>query len=337
MTIFRHAPSNTDTPRSSLTRRFAVIMISVMALTQVFMLDFSYADDSLPQDSGSQTAAETAQETTQESGSQTAPAVQPQNQPAAPGSGKLIESNSLPEAEAIAAYGTYHGTNAKKIPVITYHRVVSNAQKKKGKARSSSLYISQSMFRKEMKWLHKKGYRTINCQELCLWYEGKIRLPKKTVLITFDDSRAGLPKYAYPVLKEFDMKGTVFTIGHGVVNNEKGSIKKKDLPRLLAAYPNVEYQSHTYALHKHFSKKGVYARVSKDAAKQKKYFSFDYVAYPYGYSTKAMRKAYKDSGMKLGFAYGSNGYATRKQSRYQIRRIKIYGNGSMSQFTKWFR
>ena len=337
MANLRRPPADTGIEYNRMARHLAVILMSVMALTQVFMMDFAYADDTAAPDAGTPAAAETAQDAGTSATAETAQATAPAPSPVKSGTGKLIESGSLPEAEAIAVYGTYQGTNAKKIPVITYHRVVSNAQKRKGKARGSSLYISQSNFRKQMKWLHRKGYRTINCQELCLWYEGKIRLPKKTVLITFDDSRSCLPSYAYPVLKEFDMKGTVFTIGHGVVNNEKGSIKKKNLPHLLSAYPNIEYQSHTYALHKHFSKKGVYARVSKDAAKQKKYFGFDYVAYPYGYSTKAMRKAYKDSGMKLGFSYGSNGYATRSQNRYQIRRIKIYGNGSMSQFTKWFR
>lgn len=323
----------TGTAYSSMAKHLAVILLTIMALAQVVVPDFSYADDTAATNQGRPEVTDTVQQT----GSQNASAVQDQSAPAKKSSGKLIDSGSLPEAEAIAAYGTYHGTNTKKIPVITYHRVVSDAQKRKGKARGSSLYISQSNFRKQMKWLHKKGYRTINCQELCLWYDGKIRLPKKTVLITFDDSRACLPKYAYPVLKEFNMKGTVFTIGHGVVNNDKGSIKKKNLPKLLKNYPNIEYQSHTYALHKHYSNKGVYARVKKDATKQKKYFRFDYIAYPYGYNTKAMRKAYKDSGMKLGFSYGSNGYATRSQGRYQIRRIKIYGNGSMAAFRNWFK
>ena len=342
----RTRTNSTDT-RSVLIRRIAIILIAVMAVTQIIMLDFSYAEDT-PAGTGSSVAAgeqnPSGEPAAQEpSSDQTG---QPSAQTAAPegikayqtkSSKKIIESNDLPEAEAIAAYGTFHGKNARRIPVITYHRVVSDKQKKKGAAKSSSLYVSQSTFRKQMKWLHKHGYRTLNCQEFLLWYEGKISLPKKSVLITFDDSRACLAKYAYPVLKEFNMKGTVFTIGRGVLKNRKDSIKKKDIPKLQEEYPTVEYQSHTFALHRHYSMKGVYKRIKKDAAKQKKYFGFDYIAYPYGNSTKAMRKAYKDSGIKMGFAYGDNGYATRKQDRYQIRRIKIYGNGSMYQFRRWFR
>lgn len=281
-------------------RKLAVIMMLVTAITMVFEVQIPYA-------------AVTGD------------------------SGKVVESRELPDAQAVSVYGTYKGKNAKRIPIITYHRVVSDKQKKKGVARGSSLYISQSNFRKQMRWLSKHGYRSISCQEFRLWYEGKIKLPKKSVLITFDDSRECIATYAFPVLKEFGMKGTVFTIGHGVINSNKSSIKLKDMAALQENYPDVEFQSHTYSLHKHFSKKGVYARVQKDAAKQAKYFGFDYIAYPYGYSTKAMRNAYRDSGIKMGFAYGDNGYATRKQGRFQIKRIKVYGNGSMSQFRRWFK
>ena len=287
--------------RCNISRHVAIIMMMVLIASQVCMLDCSYA------------LADTPKSTS-----------------------KIIIAEELPDDEAIAEYGYYHGKNAKRIPVITYHRVVSDTQKRSGKARNSSLYISKSNFNKQMKWLKKHKYRTINCQEFCLWYDGKIRLPKKSVLITFDDSRSCLTKNAFPVLKKYGLKGTVFTIGHGVKNNEKGSIKMKNLARLQEKYPTVEYQSHTYALHKFYSTKGDYEIVKKDAKKQFKLFGFHYIAYPYGRNTKGMRKAYKKTGMKIGFTYGDNGYATRKQNRYQIRRIKIYGNGSLSQFTSWF-
>ena len=249
---------------------------------------------------------------------------------------KLLIGPGISDEEAIELYGTYKGKNAKRIPVITYHRVVSDRQKLNAHP-YPSLYVSQSDFRQQMKWLKKNNYRTISCQEFCLWYDGKIKLPAKSVLITFDDSRACLPKYAFPIMKKYGIKGTVFTIGHGVIDSDRDSIKKKQIKKLLKKYPTVEFQSHTYALHYRYSEKGDYKKVLKDAKKQSKYFSFEYVAYPFGRNTPGMRKAYKKAGIKMGFTYGSNGYATRKQNRYQIRRIKIDGNGSFSQFRRWFK
>lgn len=239
---------------------------------------------------------------------------------------------SQEETEAIAEYGTYHGKNAKKIPVITYHRFTSNKKRVTG----STLYVSQGTFDKQMKWLKAKGYRTINCEEFYLWYKGKIKLPKKSVLITFDDGMNSVANYALPVLKKYKMKGTCFVIGSKTKNNKNGYIRYNRMLSIQNEYPDLEFQSHTYKLHKFFSKKGDYGKVLKDAEKQRSVYGFEYLAYPYGRYTPGMIKAYKKSGIKLAFTYGRNGYATRKQNIYKIRRIKISGTGSFSQFKRWF-
>ena len=115
------------------------------------------------------------------------------------------------EVDAIK-YGTYKGVNAKGIPVITYHYVVSDAEKRSG-YRNSSLAVSKSTFEKQMKWLRSRNYRTINCEELYLWHTGKIRLPERSVLITFDDGYECLSRNAYPILKKYNMKGTIISLG----------------------------------------------------------------------------------------------------------------------------
>ena len=260
-----------------------------------------------------------------------------QDETPAPTPAPAVDPEAEEEAAAIAKYGTFHGTNATKIPVLTYHMVVSDSKKNSAKYRRSSLAVSKSTFDKQMKWLKNKGYRTINCEEFYLWHEGKIKLPKKSVLITFDDGASGVATYAMPVLKKYKMKGTSFIVGSRTYNNKKGSISYKKMQSIQKSYPDLEFQSHTYGLHKHFSKKGDYEKVLKDAKKQSKYFDFDFLAYPYGRYTKGMIKAYKESGIKMAFTYGKNGYATRDQDLYKIRRIKVNANESFSKFTRWFK
>ena len=242
-----------------------------------------------------------------------------------------------PDAEKIAKYGYYHGTNATRIPVLTYHMVMSDKQKKKRKYRRSSLAVSQSTFDKQVKYLVDTGYRTINCDEFYLWYTGKINLPPKSVLITFDDGYIGVATYALPVLRKYNAKGTSFIVGTRTVNNKKNTIGYNLMMNLRASQDNLEFQSHTYALHKKFKKKGDYEKVMRDAARQREIFGFEYLAYPYGRNTAGMRAAYADSGIKLAFTYGKNAYATRSQNIYQIRRIKVDGRKSFKHFTKWVR
>lgn len=241
------------------------------------------------------------------------------------------------EKAAIEEYGHYKGKNAKRIPVITYHNVLSDAEKRKPKNRYSSLSVSKSTFKSQMKWLHKNGYRTINCEELYLWHKGKIKLPKKSVLITFDDGLKGVADNALPVLKKYDMKGTSFIIGHSTLKHYRYSISYDRMQKIQEEYPDLEFQSHTFHLHKRFARKGDYKVVLKDAAKQNKYYDFEFLAYPFGRYTDGMIKAYKKRGIKMAFTYGTNSYATRKQSLYKIRRIKISGNESFSQFRRWFK
>lgn len=241
------------------------------------------------------------------------------------------------EAALIAKYGYYHGTNATRIPVITYHNVVTNKQKRKAPYKKSSLAISKSKFNQQMKWLKKKKYRTINCEEFYLWHEGKIKLPKKSVLITFDDGLDGVVKNALPVLRKYKLKGTFFVIGSRVHNHSSGYTEDSALRWIRRTYPNLELQSHTYDLHYHFGDEDSYNMVMRDAAIEDQLYHFQFHAYPYGRYTAKMAQAYKDSGIKMAFTYGNNKYATRSQDLYAIERIKINAGMSLSRFKKWMR
>ena len=239
------------------------------------------------------------------------------------------------EAAAIEKYGYYKGPNAKGIPVLTYHYVVSDAQRR-GAYSGTSLAVSRTTFENQMKWLHNRHYRTINCEELYLWHEGKIRLPKKTVMITFDDGMRCLYDNAYPVLKKYHMKGTCFVVGYWSLKN-RDALTPSRIRWMQKDYPDFEFQSHTYNMHTRQKAKWGYNNTLKDAEKQKKMFGFEYLAYPYGTFNMPMVRAYRASGIKMAFAYGDNNYALRSQNLYRIRRIKISGNDSSREFTRWFK
>lgn len=244
------------------------------------------------------------------------------------------EPEPVPEPEPQPVYPVY-SPNASRIPILTYHMVVSDKQKKKGKYRKSTLAVSQSQFDQQMAYLSNAGYLTISCDEFYKWYTGEITLPVKSVLITFDDGAKGVADYGLPVLQKYNMKATVFIVGSRTYNNKSNSISYARMLEIQQTYPNMEFQSHTYGLHKHVKKKGVYAKVYNDACYQRSLFGFNYLAYPYGANSAEMRAAYADAGIKLAFTYGKNGYATRDQNIFQIRRIKVNAKQSFKKFRKW--
>ncbi len=224
-------------------------------------------------------------------------------------------------------------SNARKVPVLTYHKVVTNKQKRKHpKAR---MMVSMGQFVRQMRWLRKKHYTAITCEQLYLWHEGKLDLPRRSVLITFDDGYAATLERILPVLEAFDLKATVFVIGATTYYGDGSKyVSVRRIQELRKSCPYIEFQSHTWNLHTKKRKPRSYAKYAEDVQKQKSVYGFDYVAYPFGFVTRKMLRAYRDNGVKMGFLFGDifNGFATRKQKLFAIKRLEVPGDMTMDQF-----
>jgi peptidoglycan/xylan/chitin deacetylase (PgdA/CDA1 family) len=67
-------------------------------------------------------------------------------------------------------------------------------------------------FEKQMKYLSDNNWNTITSQQFYDFKKGLITLPKKSVLITFDDGWRDNFVYAYPILKKYNLKATIFVV-----------------------------------------------------------------------------------------------------------------------------
>ena len=235
---------------------------------------------------------------------------------------------------------------AKKIPVLTYHRIASNSAKNRF-YRESSLVISASSFNRQMSWLKKNGYKTISTEQFAAWRVDGAYLPKKSVLITIDDGFYETYHVAYPILKKYNLKATSFVIGAHVKKKTKKYDPGSSADRYLgwdvinevrATYPNLEFQSHTYNMHHRggggngVARSWSLARIKADFEKNKK-FGFTTIAYPFGHTSANLLAVVKaDPTMRVGFGYMMTKPATRTSSRYNIPRFKMMGNASLSEF-----
>lgn len=233
--------------------------------------------------------------------------------------------------------------NAEKIPVLAYHKLIPA-----GTERGSGLEIEDSEFEKQMKWLHDKGYKTLSLDEFYKWHAGEIELPKKSVLITFDDGYYSMYYLVYPILKKYDQSATVFIRGRLIRNttdefdysdNVKNHYMGKDvIDEIRRDYPKFELESHTFDMHDKVdgekpAESFTYEQIVDDCKKMQPY-GFTYLAYPWGTYSDTMQKAIKDSGYKMAFAYDPFYYALRSDDTYAVNRIKISGGISMRDFKK---
>lgn len=119
------------------------------------------------------------------------------------------------------------------VRVITYHQFYD---KEKGDRCSSIICHEISTFNEQMKYLSDNNYYTVNMRALEMFIDGKIRLPKNSVVITIDDGGSHIPDYAYPILEKYKIHATLFLIT-GAYN--KDSYKSQ----------YVEIHSHGHNLH----------------------------------------------------------------------------------------
>ena len=98
----------------------------------------------------------------------------------------------------------------------------------------SGLSVSPDRFAKQIGWLKAHGYASVSLHQLLDWLRTDAELPRRTVLITFDDGYADLDRYAYPVLESAGFHALTFIVTgmHGGFNEWDVRVGAPSLPLL---------------------------------------------------------------------------------------------------------
>ena len=135
---------------------------------------------------------------------------------------------------SIFAYWYFAAANYRLtgVPVLNYHQVNYKFQ--------TVLTMRPDNFERQIKYLHDNGYHAITLQQFEDYMNGG-DLPDKPVLITFDDGYADNYEYAYPILRKYDMFGTIFLITDFV--GRPGYLTWQQVGEMSADH--MEFGSHT--------------------------------------------------------------------------------------------
>jgi len=83
------------------------------------------------------------------------------------------------------------------------------------------LDVDDSVFVKQMEYLAKGGYRVVSFAALVDALEGKASIPKRSVVITFDDGWENQYRHAFPILRRFGLTATFFVFTDPVGTDPK--------------------------------------------------------------------------------------------------------------------
>ncbi|BCX80037.1 polysaccharide deacetylase family protein [Campylobacter sp. 19-13652] len=89
------------------------------------------------------------------------------------------------------------------VPVLMYHHVLPQ---------SGFITSSVMEFEAQMRYLANNGYHTLSADEFLAYKKGELKVGKKSVLITFDDGWRDNYVYAFPVLKKYGLRATIFLV-----------------------------------------------------------------------------------------------------------------------------
>ena len=126
------------------------------------------------------------------------------------------------------------------LPVLLYHGLTPFPR---DTLLAYSVHMSTIAFEDQMKAIRDAGYTPVTAQQVTDWYHHQIPLPKKPILITFDDARVDSFRYADPILEKYGLRATMFAHTRNVDENLPGHASWDELKHYHAT-PRWEIESH---------------------------------------------------------------------------------------------
>lgn len=223
-----------------------------------------------------------------------------------------------PEKQEAAAMPVAQVTvqdDPRTVMVLNYHKVVDEHM---------SLSVPLADFEQHMKWLKEYGYTSITPEELYEFIVNGSELPEKPVLITFDDGYKDNYTNAYPIMKKYGFKGTIFVVTGflGVYDNYMTWEQAKEL-----ADNGFSIESHTYS-HKSMTEASdeeisKELTKSRDTIKNKLGIDADFMAYPTGTYNLHIAELVQKAGYKGAFTIKYDN-VSRESNVYALERVPIF-------------
>lgn len=207
------------------------------------------------------------------------------------------------------------------IPVLMYHFIDTPER-----AAQEKNVVSRQSFEKQVKFLHRFGYRVLSMQAYEDIRAGRRKSQGREVVLTFDDGNYTVAEQAIPVLKPYEMPVTLFLISAALEDGRNGSMKKETALE-LAQYPWITMESHsrTHPFLSSLSDDQLKAELSgsKQDLEELLHRPIDYIAYPSGDLDARVLTATQNAGYKLAFTTSAKKLKGLPETGFSITRVKI--------------
>jgi peptidoglycan/xylan/chitin deacetylase (PgdA/CDA1 family) len=219
------------------------------------------------------------------------------------------------------------------VPVLVYHNLGAQAR--------GRLVIAVKSFEEQMRYLKAQGYRVVGLRDLYGFISFRQQLPRRAVVLTFDDGYKAFLQYVYPILKELGFPATLF-VYTDFVGAGRNALNWEELRFLAAEGFDIQAHSKTHGdlRRRPGEPDGEYARRMKTELGEPQ-VSFerwlgrrpDMLAYPYGYYDDDLLERVKEFGYVSGFSVRREGNPAFVPPLRAFR-SQIYAEMTLEEFAK---
>lgn len=223
--------------------------------------------------------------------------------------------------------------NPRSIRVLMYHRVVNN--RALSRKYWSCLHIDD--FRKQLELLDRWGFTPITFNDYRLFLQKELNLPRKPVVLTFDDGYLDTYEIAYPIMQEYGVRAVLFVLGDQKIRTNFWD-RHLDLPEapLMDRHHIVELHEAGFEIGSHslthakltmLSEDGVWEQISRSRILLEILLNAPVLSfcYPYGMVNPMIKKMVSYAGFDLACSVAS-GPASFGDDVYEIRRTTVCNN-----------
>jgi peptidoglycan/xylan/chitin deacetylase (PgdA/CDA1 family) len=194
------------------------------------------------------------------------------------------------------------------------------------------LYVSPTQLKEQLQLIKDLGYTSLTMAEVYDYIKNNKVIPEKSILITFDDGYTDNYTYAFPILKELNMKATIFVITSGT-DNGNFYVSSEQIKE-MSDY-GIDIESHTVS-HAHLNTLSYEEQLQelKDSkAKIESITKKDVlsIAYPYGDYNEDSKKAALAAGYSIAFTTDS-GLTDKTDNPFSLNRIYVNSLNSIDLF-----
>ena len=219
------------------------------------------------------------------------------------------------------------------VPILVYHNLAAQS---KGR-----LVLAADAFAEQMHYLKREGYRVVSLADFIEWIDGKRQLPRRSVVLTFDDGYHAFRDHAYPVLKQLGFTATLF-VYTDYVGASRNAMSWDELKGLVAEGFDVQAHSKTHGDLRRATGESdaqYVKRMVAELGEPQRLFQrqlgrvVQLLAYPYGRVDDSLLVRVREHGYTAAFTVRreSNPSFVR---RLRINRSQIYSEMTLEQFAK---